>query len=212
MVAFALSHCARVCAGLVLLTWVLLPAGKLSAAASADGIDIELAETTPWTLRAEAVFRELLSRYDLRAYTFTRKVRIEPRVIPHSHPVLTLNTRYVDDSERWLAQYLHEQIHWFLSARNTATLSAIAAFRARYPELPTARDQVARDPHSTYLHLAVNWLELVALRHYLGADRAEEILSTHHFYRWINSTVIRDEADIGEIMRRLDLVIEPDVD
>lgn len=184
----------------------LLPFAHGAAAAS---IEIELAETTPTTLRAERVLRELLARYDLRAYAFTRKVRIESGVIPHSHPVLTLNTRSLDDPERWLAQYLHEQIHWFLSAREAATQQAIAAFKQRYPDLPTGRDQVARNVYSTYLHFAVNWLELIALRHYLGAARAEEILSTQPFYRWIYATVIRDEDAIAALMRRHGLVIDP---
>ena len=175
-------------------------------------IEIELAETTPTTLRAERVLRELLARYDLRAYAFTRKVRIESGVIPHSHPILTLNTRSLDDPERWLAQYLHEQIHWFLSAREAATQQAIAAFKQRYPDLPSGRDQVARNAYSTYLHFAVNWLELKALRHYLGAARAERILSTQPFYRWVYAAVIRDEAAIAEIMRQHGLVIDPEAD
>ncbi len=212
MVASALSDYLRVCAGLVLLTWASLAASKLNAAAPADGIDIELAVTSPKTLMAESILRDLLARYDLRAYAFTKKVRIETGVIPRSHPVLTLNTRSLDDPERWLAQYLHEQIHWFLSARYPSVRQAIAAFEERYPSLPTERGQIARSPHSTYLHLAVNWLELMALRHHLGAARAEEILSTQPFYRWIYATVIRDEAAIAEIMRRHDLVIVPTAD
>ena len=207
MVVHPLVRHALSCLVVVLVS--LLPPAHNAATAS---IEIELAEPTPTTLRAERVLRELLARYDLRAYAFTRQIRIKSGVIPHSHPVLTLNTRSLDDPERWLAQYLHEQIHWFLSAQEAATQQAIAAFRQRYPDLPTGRDQVARNAYSTYLHFAVNWLELKALRHYLGATRAEEILATQPFYRWIYATVIRDEAAIAEIMRRHNLVIDPEAD
>ena len=47
----------------------------------------------------------LLSTYDLSKWIFTRKILIESRVIPHSHPVLTLSTRHLKDDELLLATF-----------------------------------------------------------------------------------------------------------
>ena len=52
--------------------------------------------------------------------------RIETGVIPHSHPVLTLNTQYIDRDTLQIATFVHEQLHWFFDAHAAATDSAIA--------------------------------------------------------------------------------------
>ncbi|NJM35541.1 MAG: bifunctional phosphoribosylaminoimidazolecarboxamide formyltransferase/IMP cyclohydrolase [Rhodomicrobium sp.] len=59
-----------------------------------------------------------------------RAVRIQSRVIPHSHPVLTLNTQYVEDDTAQTATFLHEQFHWFLGERRSAVDAAIASWFA----------------------------------------------------------------------------------
>jgi hypothetical protein len=41
---------------------------------------------------------------------------IKERAIPHSHPVLTLNTRNLDSDDQLLSAFLHEQLHWYLDA------------------------------------------------------------------------------------------------
>jgi hypothetical protein len=53
----------------------------------------------------------LLARYEPQRWQCTDTVRIEQGVIPHSHPVLTLNTYVLGDDARLLAIYLHEQLH-----------------------------------------------------------------------------------------------------
>ncbi len=156
----------------------------------------------------EAALRGLISRYDLTPYLFTRKINIQPFVIPHSHPVLTLNTRLFDDPDRLLCTFLHEQIHWFLPWERTRL--AIAEFRVMYPDAPTGFPDGARDLDSTYLHLAVNWLELQAAARYLGREKAERIMREQSFYRWIYRTVLADEAEIGSVLARHELIIEPE--
>lgn len=64
------------------------------------------------------------------------------------------------------------------------------------------RDEVGVDEYSTYLHFAVNWLELDALSTLLGGVRAREVLSGHSFYRWINSCILRDTDKVADVMSR----------
>lgn len=56
----------------------------------------------------------LLRKYDLGKWLFTREIRIEEGATPHSHPVLTLNTRHLGDDSLLLASFIHEQLHWHL--------------------------------------------------------------------------------------------------
>ena len=97
-------------------------------------IEIELAGGSPRERQAEAQLRRLLAAHDLDAaglgaLIVTRRVRIESGAVPHSHPVLTLNTRHLGDDERQLATFLHEQLHWYLNAREAAVGKAIAELR-----------------------------------------------------------------------------------
>jgi hypothetical protein len=50
----------------------------------------------------------------LRPFEYTNHLRVAPTEIPHSHPILTLNTALFDPNAI-LCEYLHEQMHWYLT-------------------------------------------------------------------------------------------------
>lgn len=154
------------------------------------------------TAPAEATLRELLVSYDLERFMLTRQVRIEPGVIPHSHPVLTLGIEFSTEPERYLAGFLHEQMHWHVSNNEAGMYRAVADFIDRYSEVPVGGTESAHNRFSVYLHFIINWLELLALESCLGAVRARHILATQPYYRWIYATLLRDEAEIAGINRR----------
>jgi hypothetical protein len=173
-------------------------------------------EASPWSLSITLVHDDersratrdqllrLLATYPLERWIFTREVLIDssPRVIPHSHPVLTLNTRYVRDDELALSTFVHEQLHWHLLAKGDAADRADAALRRLFPTVPTKPPEGARDETSTYLHLALCYLEYQALRELLGHLRARwviEFYTTHH-YTWVYQTVLERTADLGRIV------------
>ena len=59
------------------------------------------------------MLEQLLEQYDLSPFTFARLARIDAKATPHSHPVLTLSTRFmVRTLDGVIADYLHEQLHW----------------------------------------------------------------------------------------------------
>jgi len=135
-------------------------------------------------------------------------VVIQSRVIPHSHPVLTLNTQDVDDDVRQLSTFLHEQVHWWADADTIATQRVIGEFRQRYPEVPVGEGRGARSEFSTYLHLAVCWLERDAMIRLVGQEQARQLLSKKTHYMWIYEQVLEDGESIGEILKRHGLVIQ----
>ena len=178
-------------------------------AAAADDLKITLHSGSEDEEQAAAQFRRILATYDTQPWTFTRHVRFESGAIPHSHPTLTLSTRSLDDDPGQLATYLHEQIHWFLSARDEAVAKTIAALRQRYPDVPVGYPDGARNEYSTYLHLIVCRLELDAATHFLGERQARDLLAGKRYYRWVYARVLEDTAEIGALLSANDLLIRP---
>ncbi len=139
--------------------------GYRSAAPMSDdfrySIDLSMAQA-----RAEKIVecvKQLRERYDLRRFEYTDHLRVAPTEIPHSHPVLTLNTQLYNPEEI-LCDYLHEQMHWYVERSGCAAESSplVATLKQRYPQAPIGFPEGASDEYSTCLHLLVNWLEIEA--------------------------------------------------
>ena len=148
--------------------------------------------------------KRLLKTYDLSKWTYTDLDLIDSSTIPHSHPVLTLNTRWAGNENQILASLLHEQIHWLLSSRLDKVDAAIRDLRTFYPTVSKSPPDGARDEKSTYLHLVVHYLEYQALTELLGATTATMVLEERQqaFYKWIYGKVLTDTKQIGDTVRR----------
>ena len=161
------------------------------------------------------LLERLLHRYDTGRWTFADRVVIEEGAIPHSHPVLTIGTRFIVRTPLGLlTTYLHEQLHWFLSERMEPTLAAVDELRLLFPEVPERGRGGANNDDSTYLHLIVNWLELESLKAVAGEEEAVATLGQAvdgPVYGWIYRQVFDKHAIIGDVVRRhtLDEVVRP---
>jgi hypothetical protein len=173
---------------------------------SRDEIDIEI-DLGP-VQRAAGRVREMLTglrqRYNLAPFEYTRRVRIAPTEIPHSHPVLTLNS-FERDDVALLSTYLHEQMHWYLTwyskSRASAWETLFARPRARYPRVPAVADGVAQDECSTYLHVLVNWCEVEAASQFVERNVIMQHVGSLPFYRRIYRTVLDDWDELGALYR-----------
>jgi hypothetical protein len=143
--------------------------------------------------------QQLLKQYDLSKWIFTREVIIEQYAIPHSHPVLTLNTRPVREEEM-LSTFIHEQLHWYVADRPEKEKKAIAELRKKYPEVPFGNREGAKDEYSTYLHLIVCYLEYKSMVALVGQPAAEKVMRETNHYTWIYKTVLEDEQYIGGVI------------
>ena len=170
--------------------------------------DVEIFARNPRELKTKELLMEFLKKYDLNPYLLTKTIIIKSRVLSHSHPVLTINTKHNDDPDRLLSVFIHEQIHWFAFERRNKTSLAIREFMEIYPEIPVGNLEGARSEYSSYLHLIICYLELQALKRYLGKKRAYSIIETHDHYKWIYNTVVKDEKKIENILSRYNLLIE----
>jgi hypothetical protein len=171
-------------------------------------LEIELIQNDDIEVKfAAQVLQNLAARFDLEPFLFTRRIRLDSSLGRGgiSHPILSLGVMHAKEPDRFLSVFLHEQMHWFLCACDlNAVDAAIDEFRSSWSNAPdlSMRDEVGVDEYSTYLHFAVNWLELDSLSALLGAVRAREVLSSHSFYRWINSCVLRDTDKVADVMAR----------
>ena len=148
--------------------------------------------------------QKLLDKYDLSKWIFTHKVIVEDHVIPHSHPVLTLNTKKQGDNEL-LSTFIHEQIHWYVDEHSESEKEAIAEFRKKYKNVPVRNGKGARDEYSTYLHLIVCYLEYRSMVELVGQQEAERIMRAMNHYTWIYETVLRDEDYLRRTIKRFNL-------
>jgi hypothetical protein len=170
---------------------------------------IELAQDSEREKETANLLSALVKSYDLSAWVFTHAVTIEEGVIPHSHPVLTLNTRHLGDRDQLLALFLHEQIHWFLAAPDNemAIENATTELRKKFPAPPSSQYGGAANERSTYLHLILNWLEFEALSQILGVDTAISVLERKDVYEWIYKTVRERHSEIESVVDRHKLTI-----
>jgi len=167
-------------------------------------IDISLAHGTPAEAETRDQLRKLLKEYDLSGWLWTIKVQIDKDAIPHSHPVLTLHTRHLNDDLLLLSTFVHEEFHWYETAHPRETAEAIADFKKIYPSLPAGGRDGAADEESSYLHVLVCYAEYQKMKDLVGpqaARKAMDFWAADH-YRAIYRLVLDQEQAIGEIVRR----------
>ncbi len=170
-------------------------------------IDVDLEEAQRAAARVQSWLLALRGRHQgLARFEYTRHVRIVPASTTHSHPILTLGTRFADSEDHLLATYLHEQMHWYLWRLGGPDHDPVAPFFdelvRRYPKAPTRLPDGARNYEQTYVHLVVCWLELNAASEFIGWDRAAALAETNYGYRWIYRTVVRDWEALGELFTK----------
>jgi hypothetical protein len=171
-------------------------------AAETPAVKIELANGTEREQRTKTRLQELLIKYDLKKYTFTKQVVIEERAVNHAFPVLMLNARFANQPDDLLASYLHEQLHWHLRDMDSRQRSAVAELRQWYPKVPVGLPEGADSEFSTYGHLVDCYLEMVAMRELVGPERTKVVMTNKPWYTWIYGTVMRDEERIAGIVNR----------
>jgi hypothetical protein len=168
-------------------------------------IDIDLGHAEREAERVRGMLEALRRRHDLARFEYTRIVQIVPAGPTHSHPILTLGTRFAETEDHLLATYLHEQMHWYLWRLGGPDHDPIAPFFdelvRRYPKAPTRLPEGARNYEQTYLHLVVCWLEMHATAELIGEERADALCDTHWGYRWIYRAVRQDRETIGQLLK-----------
>jgi hypothetical protein len=157
------------------------------------GTWIALAHDSEAEARMASELRALMRKYDLDPWILTRRILIDERQIPHSHPVLTIHTRHTGDEPGLLAMLLHEQLHWLEEEPwITNFAAAMEDFQNLFPNVPSSAEGGARDDRSTYRHLLVCDMEYQAMSALVGEAAARETLAAFTHYEWIYDKVLND--------------------
>ena len=169
-------------------------------------MDIDLGHAEREAVRVRDTLMALRKRHDLSRFEYTRLVQIVPAGPTHSHPILTLGTRFAETEDLLLSTYLHEQMHWYLWRLGGPDHDPVAPFFdelvRRYPKAPVKLPEGARNYEQTYLHLVVCWLEIAAASELIGRERASAVADTQWGYRWIYRTVLADWEPLGALYRQ----------
>jgi hypothetical protein len=171
-------------------------------------VRIDLAHDSERERKTKGTLEQVLATYDLKKYTFTRRVVIEEGAINHALPVLTLNARFASSPDELLSSYIHEQLHWHTQDRSAQQHAAVAELRRMYPGAPVGLPEGAETAYSTYGHLVVCYLEIVADRELLGTERTGVVIEHKGHYTWIYATVLRDERRIAAVVDRHNLRVK----
>lgn len=191
----------------VLVTWpAVLPAATqkptTTVVSDSPRIDIDLARNTPREQLTKQTLEQVLASHNLSKYTFTRKVVIEQGSSNHAFPTLTLNAYFASSPDELLSSYIHEQLHWHLRNLAAQQQAAITELRRLYPRVPVGLPASAENEHSTYGHLVDCYLEILADRELLGAERTAIVIQKKPWYTWIYTTVLSDEQQIAGVVNR----------
>jgi hypothetical protein len=171
---------------------------------------------------AKQQLRRILSTYDLDPWIITQEVRIRPGVDPHSRPILTLNTDYLDDDLAQLSIFVHEQAHWLPREKRVAAVKDLQVLYPDIPGVPIENQNYAGTEDATYHHLIVGWAELDAMVEFVGEANARQIFRTQirdvvdepysaaeRSFIWYKSRVLEDTQKIGNVLAKHDLVTTP---
>lgn len=175
-----------------------------------DSLIIESANGTEAELKTVTRLYDLVDKYNLSSFCYTKKILIKEGAIGFSHPILTLNTR--DESEEiFLANFLHEQMHWYVMMPNMidSSRSIFTKLIERFPNPVIEFPYGGGDTLSTYLHLLVNYMEFQALEVVIGKPKTFEVFEERkkRFYRWIYQAVLDDLVWFEEITKQSGLIL-----
>jgi hypothetical protein len=186
----------------LLLAIIILPG---LAQAKTPKLKITLEHNSPAEQRRKEQIERLAAKYDLEKYTITRDIVIDQQAINHSAPVLTQNLRFLDNDDRALSAYVHEQAHWLLMERHRGEArEMLPELKRMFPNLPFAAPQGDGNEGTSYVHLVVLMLEWQALEDLIGSERALAVMEFKRddHYKALYATVMENRQQMEKFLKR----------
>ena len=186
----------------LLMAIVLLP---VFAQAKTPKLNINLQHNSPAEQKRKEQIERLASKYDLEKYTITRDIVVDQHAINHSAPVLTQNLRFLDNDDRALSAYVHEQAHWLLMERHRGEAREMLPELIRmYPNIEIAPPYGDGNRGTSYIHLVVLMLEWQGLEDLIGAERARAVMEfkRQDHYKALYATVMENRPQMEKFLKR----------
>ena len=168
-------------------------------------LNIRTSHGGPQEEQRKAQMERLAKQYDLKKYTITRDILIERGAMNHSHPVLTLNLRFLDNDDLALSAYVHEQGHWVLTDRTRGENPRLFEdLRQTFPNLEIRVPDGDGELRSSYFHIAVCMLEWQAMEDLAGPERALKVIQWKQgdHYKAIYATVLNHREQVENVLNR----------
>lgn len=186
----------------LLVALLLIPA---LAQAKTPRLNITLQHNSAGEQKRKEQIERLAEQYDLSKYTITRDIVIDEHAMNHSSPVLTQNLRFLDNDDRALSAYVHEQAHWLLMEHHRLqTRDMLAELLRLYPNIDTRPPSGDGNMATSYLHLVVLMLEWQALESLIGVDRARAVMDfkREDHYKALYAIVIDRRPQMESFLKR----------
>jgi hypothetical protein len=171
-----------------------------------QNLKIGLVNNTENEIKTKLKLTQVLEEYDVNKWIFTDTLKIAERSIPHSHPILTLNTRPTSDLGL-LSVFIHENIHWFLEENEVQAKLAIETLKLKFQNVPVGKRKGARSEFSTYLHLLVCNLEYEAMKKVTNKRAAQIVIKRKRYYTWIYEQVLEHNDYLNTLIKEMELEI-----
>jgi hypothetical protein len=156
--------------------------------------------------KAAAALLEALAPFDVSRWIFTDLVIIDDSIRGGmSHPLTIAPKLVLRRQHSALTTFLHEQLHWLMSAHPSAG-AASAEARERWP-VPPPSPAGGMDAPSTWMHMSVCALEYQSLSALVGREAAEAELRAHAGYSWIYSQILDDPQWFEEYFTRHNIAL-----
>lgn len=150
---------------------------------------------------------QVIQVYDLAKFLYTHRVKIEENVPTRSHPILTINTDYAEAPNKIMAQWLHQQFHWWANSRPKQVWAAIDELKKLYPNPPI---QSQEEKKQYYLHFIINYLEFRAMGMAIGYNRAHklilEMVKENDHYGVVYKEIFKKPTAVRNILRKHQLI------
>ena len=175
------------------------------ALAKTPKLSITLQHNSTGEQQRKEQIERLANQYDLSKYTITRDIVVDERAANHSAPVLTQNLRFLDNDDRALSAYVHEQAHWLLMSRHRGQAREMLPELIRmYPNMSIAPPQGDGNEGTSYIHLVVLMLEWQALEDLVGVDRARTVMEfkRQDHYKALYATVMDNRRQMETFLKR----------
>jgi hypothetical protein len=205
----------------------ILPSEALGQ--NGDGTDTEITFTEEKREQAREQLRRILANYDLDPWIITNEVKIEEKVDPHSKPILTLNTDFLDSDKMQLANFIHEQAHWLPFKKQMAAGQDLAELFPDINGMPNMDDgseerrkRLIKIQQRIYRHIVVGWVEFDGMVELVGESEARKIIKEKNSrfvekpysnlaktFLWYYERVMKDTEEIGQVLAKHNLIITP---
>lgn len=155
----------------------------------------------PEELERVQLLESLIKKYKVPEFTY--EIIVEKGVIPHSHPVLTMNTRKQSDINA-LEILIHEQFHWY-SSNHPNQKKCIEYLKTKYKD-DGEHNKSGKYPDSYWSHIIVcfntrNWLKKI-----LSEEEIESIHKEWSGYKTLEEKITDNFDHIKSELEQFEMV------